>query len=460
MVNIRRLSLFFVLFTLAFCAAGAKNAWALSVDGVRIGQHPDKVRIVFDLSEKAAFKISALTAPPRLVIDLPPMDWHAGTLTGPPGSGIRSVEPDLTAGPGRSRIIILMSTPVTVRSAFFLPRDQEKPDRLVVDFRPGSAPATPPTAVAAYVPPPVAAPPPPGTQSLGTLKLHDARGGNRTLAPPHPPSLPTEQNEAPPQQMAAATATSGEALSPPARKPERERPISPSEKRLIVIDPGHGGVDPGATGTNGALEKNITLAMAQELKRQLEATGRYKVKMTREKDNYLRLYQRVDFARQNKADLFVSLHADSIGKSNVRGISVYTLSEKASDSETERLALRENRADLVAGVDLSDKDDMVANILVDLAMRDTLNQSNFFANTAADVLRLNGIRLLENPHRSAGFAVLKNPDTPSILVEMGFLSNRGEVQMLMDAGFRQKLARALTDGIDAYFGKVREDGKS
>ena len=189
----------------------------------------------------------------------------------------------------------------------------------------------------------------------------------------------------------------------------------------------------------------------------LESTGRYEVHLTRHNDTYLRLYKRVDFARNKKADLFISLHADSIGKSNVRGASIYTLSEKASDAQTARLAERENRADLIAGVDLSHEDEQVANILVDLAMRDTMNQSNFFAGTLLDRMRSSNIRILEKPLRHAGFAVLKAPDVPSVLIEIGFMSNKYEAEQLARPAYRDQIGRALVSGIDSNFEKIRRN---
>jgi N-acetylmuramoyl-L-alanine amidase len=204
-------------------------------------------------------------------------------------------------------------------------------------------------------------------------------------------------------------------------------------------------------------EKNVTLAMARELKRQLEETRAYRVHLTRDSDIYLKLHERVDIARARKADLFISLHADSVNRANIRGASVYTLSEKASDQQTALLADRENRADLIAGVDLSGEDKQVAGILVDLAMRDTMNQSSFFANTLVSDLRRSGVSILEKPHRHAGFAVLKAPDIPSVLIEMGFLSNRSEAGKLSDAAYRSRFAHALVGGIGAYFDQVRRN---
>ncbi|MGB4056478.1 MAG: N-acetylmuramoyl-L-alanine amidase, partial [Alphaproteobacteria bacterium] len=216
-------------------------------------------------------------------------------------------------------------------------------------------------------------------------------------------------------------------------------------------------VDPGAHGINGTNEKIITLAIAKELKAQLESTGRYRVALTRSDDRFIKLRDRVKIARQKEADLFISIHADSIGHSDVSGVSVYTLSEKASDAQTAKLAEQENKSDLIAGIDLSTEDKEVASILVDLAMRDTMNQSGFFANTFLKKLQSHKLNILDKPHRSAGFAVLKAPDIPSVLVETGFMSNKKEAALLSTPAYRKKIASSLREAVDAYFEKVRKN---
>ncbi|MBP9050367.1 MAG: N-acetylmuramoyl-L-alanine amidase, partial [Alphaproteobacteria bacterium] len=228
----------------------------------------------------------------------------------------------------------------------------------------------------------------------------------------------------------------------------------PREKPLVIIDPGHGGQDPGAIGATGIYEKTIVLAVGKELARQLENSGKYRVKMTRDSDIFIPLRQRVMIARKHKASLFLSLHADSIRNASITGASVYTLSDKASDAETEKLAERENKSDLIAGVDLTHQEEDVANILIDLAARDTMNQSRFLAKTVIDRLDDTGVKVVDRNHRSAGFAVLKAMDIPSILVEMGYLTNRTEVEKLSSPAHRQKIAKALKASIDRYFEKV------
>ncbi|OPZ76450.1 MAG: N-acetylmuramoyl-L-alanine amidase AmiC precursor [Alphaproteobacteria bacterium ADurb.Bin438] len=223
-----------------------------------------------------------------------------------------------------------------------------------------------------------------------------------------------------------------------------------TKKPLIVIDPGHGGKDPGAIGVSGIKEKVITLSAGLELRKQLLATNKYDVYMTRDKDETLSLGSRVKKARDKKADLFISLHADSIRKSGTKGLSVYTLSDRASDKEAEALADRENKADIIAGIDLSAEAPEVVGILIDLARRETMNYSGQLANLLVQELRKE-VTTLPNTHRSAGFAVLKAPDIPSVLLEMGYLSNKDEEKLLKRADYRKRLLEAVVDGLDNYF---------
>ncbi|MEO0036047.1 MAG: hypothetical protein RLZZ501_2070, partial [Pseudomonadota bacterium] len=219
---------------------------------------------------------------------------------------------------------------------------------------------------------------------------------------------------------------------------------------VIVIDPGHGGIDPGAIGVSGIYEKHITLAMARELKAALERGGRYQVYLTRDRDVFIRLRDRVAIARQYGADLFISLHADAVQNPSIRGLSIYTLSQNASDAESQALAEKENKADLIAGVDLSHESADVAGILIDLAQRETMNRSAAFAAEAVDEVGQE-FSLLDNTHRFAGFAVLKAPDVPAVLVEMGYLSNENEEKQLRQPAYRTRLAKAMAHAIDRFF---------
>ena len=224
---------------------------------------------------------------------------------------------------------------------------------------------------------------------------------------------------------------------------------------VITIDPGHGGIDPGATNKK-VKEKDITLKASKELKKILEEYG-YKIFLTRDIDKFIPLRERRSIAKKFDSDLFISLHVDSVRKKSTRGTSVYTLSDKASDAVTARLADRENKADLIAGINLDNVDNEVASILLDLTRRDTKNTSSLFAENYVLLARKNGHRLLKRPHRHAGFAVLKSPDIPSVLIELGFLSNNKDVKLLINQKSRLRLIRTLAKAIDIY---VKERTKS
>ena len=230
----------------------------------------------------------------------------------------------------------------------------------------------------------------------------------------------------------------------------RPKPEGPAPKKVVVIDPGHGGIDPGAVGRRGVYEKRVTLAMGLQLRRELMRRGRYEVVMTRQNDTFVRLRERVAMARAAGADLFISLHADSNPKRSVRGASVYTLSEKASDKEAADLAAKENRADLIAGMDLTGESQEVANILIDLAQRETMNHSAVFAKDLVNDLK-RATKLLRKTHRFAGFAVLKAPDVPSVLIEMGYLSNATDEGRLIKPEYRAELAKTIAAAVDRFF---------
>ncbi len=414
--NIR--SLLSLVFTLLTQIIFAGHALALDISDVRFGVHPDKTRLVLDLSQTSDFRAFVLPDPYRLVIDLPSFKWNAGAINRPAGTNITAVRHG-NLKPGISRIVFDLDTPVSVRSAFTLPKQSAKPDRLVIDYTQVSAAVFTREKNKIY-----------GTLNKTSAALANSRPVTAT----------------PEQRTASLSAT------PPPPKPPSKR-----KKPLIVIDPGHGGVDPGAVGAGKILEKNIVLALGKELKKQLEATGRYRVMLTRETDSFIKLRDRVKFARKYEANLFVSLHADSIKEKNVSGASFYTLSEKASDAQTARIAAHENKADLIAGIDLSIEDDDVASILVDLAMRDTTNQAKFFANKLVSTFKNKNVHTLDNAHRHAGFAVLKAPDVPSVLIEAGFMSNKKEARMLNSSSYRKKVSSALVKGIHTYFEQVRKN---
>ncbi|ESY69645.1 N-acetylmuramoyl-L-alanine amidase [Mesorhizobium opportunistum] len=231
-------------------------------------------------------------------------------------------------------------------------------------------------------------------------------------------------------------------------------PVSnPGHRFTVVIDPGHGGVDGGAEGLNGTIEKDVTLAFATELRDKLAAAGKYDVFMTRDTDEYLRLDDRVRIARQHEADLLISIHADTISVKGIRGATVYTVSDKASDPEAQALADRENLSDQFAGMVIKDDKKEVTDILIDLIRRETHTFSMSFAHTLVGQLSTS-VGLINNPQRSAGFKVLKAPDVPSVLVELGYLSNAKDEAQLLDADWRDKAAQSITNAV-ALFASAR-----
>jgi N-acetylmuramoyl-L-alanine amidase len=253
---------------------------------------------------------------------------------------------------------------------------------------------------------------------------------------------------------AAASPTASRARS--ARNRPKPGPAKPKRKpRTVALDPGHGGVDPGAISPRGIREKTVTLAMARELERQLNASGRYRVVLTRRKDVFVPLRERVAQARRHRAELFLSLHADALPEAALRGLSVYTLSGQASDRQTALLAARENRDDFVVGLRMAKQPPVIGAILLDLARRETNNRSLALARAIVAAAG-NEVRLLPKPHRSAGFTVLSAPDIPSALIEIGCLSNPQEERLLPTRAYQRRLALALTRAIDDYFaGLVR-----
>lgn len=379
-------------------------AWAAApqVTGVRVGVYPGKTRVVLDLTGVVDFKPFLLPEPWRVVVDMSEVTWSPDMKHPPDGGLVTGMRFGLFK-PGTSRVVMDTSGPVQVKKAFILPPSGNSLRyRLVLDIAHTSRESF----------------------MMGYRK-------------PQSPSAQTQAHEA------------RQAPSPAVPLP-KTKPRIGTEKKLVMIDPGHGGVDPGAVSRSGIWEKDIVLAFSQELRRQLLATGAYRVAMTRDGDVFLRLRDRIAEARKAGAELFISIHADSIGNRNVRGTSVYTLSETASDKEAAALAAKENKSDLIAGVDLNVQSDEVANILIDLAQRETMNESAVFAKVLVDRLARHR-EMLRNTHRFAGFAVLKAPDIPSVLVELGYLSNRADERMLRSPGERRKIARSIVEAVDGYF---------
>ena len=250
---------------------------------------------------------------------------------------------------------------------------------------------------------------------------------------------------------AAAAGSLSESLEVPAKKPPGQN------KPVIVIDPGHGGIDPGAVGADKLLEKDLVLKVARKVRARLLEKGRYDVVMTRASDVFVSLSERLAISRRSGSDLFISVHADSIEDTfaqSIKGATIYTLSERASDAEARAMAEKENASDLIAGLDVSDGEEghQVKNILIDLIKRETANFSAEFSRTLVRKLRTN-VSLSRDPERSAAFKVLKQPHAPSVLVELGYLSNAEEARKMQSVEWQDKVVTSIVAAVDAYFSK-------
>lgn len=425
------LALFF-----AVCAGWPSGAQAANphVSDVRVGLHGERTRIVLDLDRGVDYTVFTLPDPYRVVLDLPEVDWSLDVRGLPENKGTLSKMRYGLFTPGTSRMVFDVKGPVDVQKNFMLKPVDGKRWRLVLDLAPTSETLFLEDLAA---------------QRAKERKAMDALVASAaTNTPSTRPAATSSVPTTPAGRPEIAPSGAQVAMVPP-RKP------SVPGRLTIAIDPGHGGVDPGTIGYSKTYEKHVTLALGKELKKQLESTGRYKVVMTRQRDIFLRLRDRVKVAREAGADLFISVHADSIKNRKTRGLSVYTLSENASDKEAAKLAAKENKADVIAGIDLTAESTDVSNILLDLAQRETMNQSARFAKELVGELRRE-VKLLRNTHRFAGFAVLKAPDMPSVLVEAGFLSNRQDERNLLSSNYRAKLAGAIVRGVDRHFTGIEE----
>ncbi len=370
---------------------------AAEVSDLRLGAHPDKTRLVLDLSEDIPFKVFTLADPYRAVIDFPDLTWRK-TVVGPPlPRGVVRAMRFGTFEAGTTRMVMDLSQPAVIKAAFVLPPRDDKGYRFVLDLQPVTA------------------------------AVYRSEPAKRSVASamPLPKALPAI------------------ASLHPRRRPSDGRP-------MIVIDPGHGGIDPGAITASGTYEKALMLDYAKALRETLRRSGRYRVTLTRDRDRFLKLRDRFEIAQKAGGQLFISLHANSHDSARIRGASVYTLSEKASDKEAARLAEKENAADILGGVDLAQHSDDVRDILLDLTWRETKNLSKQFADTMIEEIAKVSA-LLPNPHRFAGFAVLKSPSTPSVLFEVGYMTNPDELRKLRSRKYRDKMVGRMVKAIDRYF---------
>jgi N-acetylmuramoyl-L-alanine amidase len=396
-------------FLLAFLLFFSLPALAIEpvATGTRVGGDEHRTRFVTDFTQAVTFSIYVLPDPYRVVVDLPDVTFDL-----PPGAGhkVRGLITEFRyglVGNGRARIVLETSGPVLIAKSFVIAPQAGQPARLVVDL----------------------------------VKTN------------HAAFLKTYKSETLKSQPAAA------AIELPRPKPGTETAVIPKNKvtakpkhsrNLVVIDPGHGGIDPGAIGRSKTKEKDVVLAFGHALRQKLEADGKYDVVMTRSGDSFISLRDRVRLAREREADLFIAIHADIVRGQSARGATIYTLSDKASDAEAEALAHRENRADIIAGLDLEAGNEEVTGILIDLVQRESKTHSVFFARKAVAEMRA-VTRFTGKPLRSAGFVVLKAPDVPSVLVELGYLSSKTDEEQLNSQAWRDRTAASLARAIDKYF---------
>lgn len=370
----------------------------------QLGGDTKRTRFVTILSKNVKFGIRTLPDPYRVIIDMSDVKLNFPAGRGKEGRGLVSGYRYGRVEPYGVRIILDVKYPVLVDKASVWPAANGKPPKLVVE-----------------------------------LVRTDRK------------SFMARQSER--KKKLASAQPRSQASSPPIPTSKRRKPAH--AKRIIVIDPGHGGIDPGAVASSGLKEKDIVLAFSETLRAELEKSGRYKVVMTRVQDSYIPLRKRVEIGRQNGADLFISVHADALPGRNatkVTGAAVYTLSEDASDVEAKALAAKENRSDIIAGVELPPDSNDVTNILIDLAQRETKNLSIGFADTLLDGIS-GKTNVRKKARRFAGFRVLKAPDVPSVLLELGYITNPTEAKRLKSSAWRREVAAAVSNAVDAYFAR-------
>ena len=372
----------------------------------RLAGDGKQTRFVLDLDKPIQFRAFALADPYRVVVDIPQVSFQLAAGTGAAGRGLVKAFRYGLVMPGGSRIVFDLTGPARIANSYLLEAANGQPSRLVLD-----------------------------------LEGVDRTAFVQSLAAENRPELRPA--------IADANAAVAPAQTPAVVKPA----LAPDTRPLIVIDPGHGGIDNG-TQAGSEMEKNLVLGFGLTLRDRIEKSGKYRVVMTRTDDTFIPLNDRVKVARNQSAALFVSIHADALPRreGDAQGATIYTLSDKASDAEAERLAEAENKSDAIGGVDLTDEPTEVADILIDLAQRETRTFSNRFARLLMGEMKTTA-RMHKNPLKSAGFRVLKAPDVPSVLVELGYVSNKDDLEHLVSENWRSRTVGSMAQAIDAFFAK-------
>jgi N-acetylmuramoyl-L-alanine amidase len=405
MRNINLKLLCFIVATALFSAisvvAEAKDA---IISGARITGTMQSTRFEAEISSSVGFSATAVKSPYRVIIDLADVSFDLPAGAGRKAGGLISSFRYGLVEERKSRIVLDVSGPVLIGKSQVIPAKGKKLARIVVEI----LPTTPENFKTTF--------------ELEHPKLNAPEASDQTAAITPAPVLPPKTIE-------------GDA------------------RKIIVIDPGHGGIDPGAVSHKKTKEKDVVLAYGQALRDALQKSSNYKVILTRDSDNFISLDERVNIARENKADLFIAIHADTVDEKDVRGTTLYTVSDKATDAEAEALAQKENRADVIAGIDLGNQTKTVSDILINLAQRESKNQALFFAKKAVAKLQPYA-RFTGKPMRSAAFVVLKAPDVPSVLVELGYLSSKEDEGLLNSADWRANMATAMANAVDDYFSRA------
>jgi N-acetylmuramoyl-L-alanine amidase len=374
----------------------------------RLAGDAKQTRFVLDLDRAIKFRAFVLADPYRVIVDTPQVNFQLPNGIGTAGRGLVKAFRYGMVMPGGSRIVFDLTGPARIANSYVLEAANGQPPRLVLEFE----------------------------QVERTAFV-------QSLAPENRPELRPGIADA----NAVAPATVAEPPKPAA---------APDPRPVVVIDPGHGGLDNGtqASGEGDKSEKNLVLAFGLALRDRIEKSGKYRVVMTRTDDTFIPLADRVKIARNQSAALFVSIHADALprGEGDAQGATIYTLSDKASDAEAERLAEAENKADAIGGVNLTEEPTDVADILIDLAQRETRTFSNRFARLLMGEMK-GTVRMHKHPLKSAGFRVLKAPDVPSVLVELGYVSNKGDLEHLVSDSWRSRTVASMAQAVDAFLAK-------
>jgi N-acetylmuramoyl-L-alanine amidase len=372
----------------------------------RLAGDARQTRFVLDLDKAIQFRAFALADPYRVVVDIPQVNFRLAAGTGTAGRGLIKAFRYGLVMPGGSRIVFDLTGPARIANSYVLEAANGQPPRLVLE-----------------------------------LEQVDRTSFVQSLAADSRPELRPAIADGTGTGVAAEAAIASKPAAPPDLRP------------VVVIDPGHGGIDNG-TQSSGESEKNLVLGFGLGLRDRIEKSGKYRVVMTRTDDTFIPLADRVRIARNQSAALFVSIHADALPRreGDAQGATIYTLSERASDAEAERLAEAENKADAIGGVNLTEEPTEVADILIDLAQRETRAFSHRFARLLMGEMK-STVRMHKHPMKSAGFKVLKAPDVPSVLIELGYVSNKGDLEHLVSENWRSRTVGSMAQAIDAFFAK-------